>query len=88
MTDLSDLAGGAISPLQTLMELLDPDKQQWLKSQPQERQQKLAESFANEPYSMDLGTRVVGKTGQFKPDVKEMQGHANDFIQDAQNGKI
>ncbi|GGV68453.1 hypothetical protein GCM10010277_77790 [Streptomyces longisporoflavus] len=85
MTDLSDLAGGATSPLQTLMELLNPEKQQWLKAQPQDRQQQLAESFATQPYNMQM-PGVTSNPGIQMPDLKAQQGHANDFIQDAQDG--
>jgi hypothetical protein len=42
---MPDLLGGDKSPLQTLMDLLDPDKKQWLQNQSPERQQELAKNF-------------------------------------------
>ncbi|MFJ6799003.1 hypothetical protein [Streptomyces sp. NPDC091268] len=80
--DLSGLVGEVTSPIQKLMDLLSPDKQQWLKAQPQERQQKLAQGWANSVFTM----RSPGVTSGFNVEDPKLNDHANAFIQDAQDG--
>ncbi|GAA3112473.1 hypothetical protein ACFQ0X_43325 [Streptomyces rectiviolaceus] len=54
--DLSDILGTATDPLETLMGLLSPDNQAWLKSQTPERQKQIAEGF-------DTNSGFFGTTG-------------------------
>ncbi|MEV0125814.1 hypothetical protein AB0I16_30445 [Streptomyces sp. NPDC050703] len=44
---MTDSLGEAFSPLQNLLDMLDPDKKQWLQSQTPEKQEQLAKDFMN-----------------------------------------
>lgn len=72
------------NPLQTLMGLLDPDKQEWLKAQPQARQQQLSPDFAATKLNAGGGAESAGASAMSGLTNPGLQDDANAFIQDAQ----
>ena len=77
---MTDIAQG---PLQTLMSLLNPDNQQWLKNQTPQRQQELARSFEENPFgASDRGANIQNMTSLADLSGKdELTGRANKFIE-------
>ncbi|WP_407553083.1 hypothetical protein QOM21_23905 [Streptomyces sp. Pv4-95] len=72
---MTDIAEG---PLQTLMSLLNPDNQQWLKSQTPQRQQELAQQFHQDTGTggQHVGIEMIEDTEK-APDPTAL---ANNFI--------
>lgn len=80
---MTDSLGGALSPLQMLLDMLDPDKKQWLQSQPQEKQEQLAKDFMNSSGGVSFGNSSTALTADsvLNPGKNDK---ANQFIQLAQ----